>query len=825
MTGIQSLIFLAFGISIITVILFYLDKKILAKKNWSYWKRQTLFGILFGCLAIMGTEYGVSINGAVMNVRDAAPLCAGLFFGPGAGVIAGFIGGIERWFAVYWGAGAYTRLACTLGTIVAGLFGAFLKKYLFEGRIAGPLYSLGIGAIAEVFHMLMLYVTNMNDAVNAHGVMMTCGPIMIPMVAIATALPSFAIIVIEGQHFKLASHEREIAQNIGMGILISVLIALIATTSFQVTLQNRLSLQNANNAISQTLEDVQVSTNVAVEKGENAVSFLQEELKHRHIGNSGYLCATDREGNIVAYTNDIVIEEYGTASKRLERIEDVEEKTAMKVSFDGADYYFGYVTCQDYYIMALYPASESDFSKSVSIYVNGFLEVVVLTVVFLMIYILIRIVVVKNLNKINKDLAAITGGELNTVVDVRSSIEFASLSNDINTTVDTLKGYIEQAAAKVDEELRVAKSIQHSALPRVFPDDNRYELYASMLAAKDVGGDFYDFYPVGGDDKVAFLIADVSGKGIPAAMFMMSAKSVIKSIVEQGASPGVAFTKANEKLCADNSAEMFVTAWMGIMDLNTGHVIYTNAGHNPPVIKNADGSLEYLKCRPGFVLAGMEGMKYKDYELDLEEGQSIFLYTDGVTEATDLNNELFGEDRLLQAIADSGNMNMRYTCKLVKQHVDKFVGEAPQFDDITMLGIKRKTAEDRKGKLVVECNDESAEAVRNFFDKFCEENEIPFKAATKIMVMVDEIYSNILNYSGATIAIVTAEYGDGKVIMSYQDNGIYYDPLEKEDPDITLSAEERDIGGLGIFMVKKMAEDVKYTRIAGKNILDVVLNV
>ena len=825
MKGIQSLIFLAFGISIITVVLFYLDKRILAGKNWSYWKRQILFGIVFGCFAIMGTEFGVSINGAVMNVRDAAPLCAGLFFGPGAGVIAGFIGGIERWLAVYWGAGAYTRLACTLGTIVAGLFGAFLKKYLFEGRIAGPLYSLGIGAIAEVFHMLMLYVTNMNDAVNAHGVMMTCGPIMIPMVAIATALPSFAIIVIEGQHFKLASHEREIAQNIGMGILISVLIALIATTSFQVTLQNRLSLQNANNAISQTLEDVQVSTNVAVEKGENAVSFLQEELKHRHIGNSGYLCATDREGNIVAYTNDIVIEEYGTASKRLERIEDVEEKTAMKVSFDGADYYFGYVTCQDYYIMALYPASESDFSKSVSIYVNGFLEVVVLTVVFLMIYILIRIVVVKNLNKINKDLAAITGGELNTVVDVRSSIEFASLSNDINITVDTLKGYIEQAAAKVDEELRVAKSIQHSALPRVFPDDNRYELYASMLAAKDVGGDFYDFYPVGGDDKVAFLIADVSGKGIPAAMFMMSAKSVIKSIVEQGASPGVAFTKANEKLCADNSAEMFVTAWMGIMDLNTGHVIYTNAGHNPPVIKNADGSLEYLKCRPGFVLAGMEGMKYKDYELNLEEGQSIFLYTDGVTEATDLNNELFGEDRLLQAIADSGNMNMRYTCKLVKQHVDKFVGEAPQFDDITMLGIKRKTEEDRRGKLVLECNEESADKVRDFFDSFCEENDIPFKAATKIMVMVDEIYSNILNYSGATIAIVTAEYGDGKVIMSYQDNGIYYDPLEKEDPDITLSAEEREIGGLGIFMVKKMAEDVKYTRIAGKNILDVVLNV
>lgn len=186
---------------------------------------------------------------------------------------------------------------------------------------------------------------------------------------------------------------------------------------------------------------------------------------------------------------------------------------------------------------------------------------------------------------------------------------------------------------------------------------------------------------------------------------------------------------------------------------------------------------------------------------------------------------LFGEDRLIEAIKASGNMNMRYTCKLVKQKVDAFVGEAPQFDDITMLGIKRKTDEDRASKIVTNATHESVDEVTAFFDRFVEDHDVPMKAATKIMVMVDEIYSNIVNYSGATVAVVTAEYDVGKVIMSFQDNGVYYDPLAKEDPDVTLSAEDRKIGGLGIYMVKQMAQDVKYTRNQGKNILDVALDV
>ncbi len=824
--GVDKLFLAAILFSIVTVSLYALDRFKYENKEKKYWLRQIIYGLIFGALAVVGTEYGVSIEGAVMNIRDAAPLSAGLFFGAPAGIIAGLIGGIERWFAVYWGAGTYTRLACTLGTIFAGLFGAFVKKYILEDRKPGFIYGGMIGLVTEVVHMLLVYYTNAGEPVKAHAVTTLCAPVMIPLVAIAVAVPGFVITLIYKENLHPRDEEKRITQHIEVGLLIAVVLAFFVTNVMEYSIQNTIAVKSASDSINMTLDDVMKDIRQAdIKSNEEFEEFMAEDLYNWHIGATGYLVLLNKEGYAVTFTKGALLEEERDCSDVIGTMNDSGSKQCHKLTYDGYSYYCGYFRFGDYFVVAMYPCAEADFSMSLTTLLTALLEVVILAVVFMMIYILIKIIIVRNLDKINEDLAKISNGNLETVVRVRASSEFASLSDDINETVDTLKDYIAQAAAKVDEELKVAKNIQRSALPTVFPEDNRYELYANMLAAKDVGGDFYDFYHVGGEDKIAFLVADVSGKGIPAAMFMMSAKSVIKSMVETGASPGVAFTRANERLCADNSAEMFVTAWLGIMDLNTGHVVYANAGHNPPVVKNEDGTLEYLRSKPGFVLAGMEGIQYQDFELDLAEGQSIMLYTDGVTEATNLDNELFGEDRLIEAIKDSGNMNMRYTCKLVKEKVDAFVGEAPQFDDITMLGIKRKTDEDRAGKIILSAQRESVEEVTAFFDRFVEDHDIPMKAATKIMVMVDEIYSNIVNYSGATMAVVTAEYGLGKIIMSFQDNGIAYDPLAKEDPDITLSAEERKIGGLGIFMVKQMAEDIKYTRNQGMNILDIALDV
>lgn len=230
------------------------------------------------------------------------------------------------------------------------------------------------------------------------------------------------------------------------------------------------------------------------------------------------------------------------------------------------------------------------------------MEFVVFGMLFIVVYFLIKKLIVDNMVKINRSLAKITNGNLDTVVDVRTNEEFASLSDDINSTVLTLKRYIAEAAARIDKELEFAKAIQHSAIPMVFPPysaHGEFDIYATMDTAKEVGGDFYDFYFVG-ESKLGFLIADVSGKGIPAAMFMMTAKTLIKGYAESGKSVDEVFTIANAKLCESNEAGMFVTAWMGILDITTGLLEFANAGHNPPLVRHVDGTFEYLKSKSGF---------------------------------------------------------------------------------------------------------------------------------------------------------------------------------------------------------------------------------
>jgi serine phosphatase RsbU (regulator of sigma subunit) len=371
----------------------------------------------------------------------------------------------------------------------------------------------------------------------------------------------------------------------------------------------------------------------------------------------------------------------------------IEGKTATELYYadikDGKtdaseSYMYVFKFIEGYCIIAAMPVSEAVFMRDASIYTSIFMQVLVFAVLFVFIYILIKRVIINNIKKINDTLRQITEGDLNVVVDVRSNEEFSSLSDDINTTVSTLKKYIAEAAARIDKELEYAKQIQLSALPTNFPSSNDYGIFAQMIAAKEVGGDFYDFYKLS-DTTIAFLVADVSGKGIPAAMFMMTAKTIIKDLAERGLPVNEIFTKANEKLCENNESGMFVTAWMGILDITTGKMQFANAGHNPPLVKHVDKTFEYLKTRPGFVLAGIEGICYRTGELILQPGDRLFLYTDGVTEATNINNNLYGEERLQSFMNHNFDKEPKELLQSLKNNIDEFVGEAPQFDDITML--------------------------------------------------------------------------------------------------------------------------------------------
>lgn len=411
--------------------------------------------------------------------------------------------------------------------------------------------------------------------------------------------------------------------------------------------------------------------------------------RNRHIGENGSIIIAGEDWNIVS-------DRHGNEGKNLDVSGIYIDRATMSEDeyFDAVVYgeksLCRYIVSEGYYIVAAMPYTEAFFSRDVSVYVTVFMEFVVFGMLFIVVYFLIKKLIVDNMVKINRSLAKITSGNLDTVVDVRTNEEFASLSDDINSTVLTLKRYIAEAAARIDKELEFAKAIQHSAIPMVFPPypgHREFDIYATMDTAKEVGGDFYDFYFVG-ENKLGFLIADVSGKGIPAAMFMMTAKTLIKGYAESGKSVDEVFTIANAKLCESNEAGMFVTAWMGILDITTGLLEFANAGHNPPLVKHADGRFEFLKSKSGFILAGMEGMKYRRNELVLSPGDEIYLYTDGVTEATNAENALYGEERLANLLNTMHGLSGEALCRAVKADIDAFAGDAPQSDDITMLYLK-----------------------------------------------------------------------------------------------------------------------------------------
>ncbi len=243
---------------------------------------------------------------------------------------------------------------------------------------------------------------------------------------------------------------------------------------------------------------------------------------------------------------------------------------------------------------------------------------------------------------------------------------------------------------RIGAELALATRIQASALNRdfpAFPDRPEFDLYASMTPAKEVGGDLYDFF-MPDSNHLALVIGDVSGKGVPAALFMMVAMTLLHHVAMVESSPAKALQTVNDEICAKNPEQMFVTVWLGILEISTGKLVCANAGHEYPAVKQPDGSFDLYKDRHGFVVGGMEGVRYREYELNLQPGAKVFVYTDGVTEATDKNQTLFGNDRLTEALRSKENGSPEEILEAVHGTIQKFVGTAPQFDDLTMLCIR-----------------------------------------------------------------------------------------------------------------------------------------
>ena len=638
---------------------------------------KVLIGLIYGTCAILSTHLGIDYVNMLLNVRDLGPLIAGIFFDPISGLIAGFLGGIERYIVgEYFGIGEYTRVACGISTCLAGIIGACVR-YVINGRKIPVAYCFFVGAVMEVFHMYAIFITHRDDMMMAFKVVDACSLPMISFTAVGMALTAIIIYTYEYGFTDFFKHKKDedipIARKF-QSRLFFILVVLITINFLGVYfLQTESARQNAIYTLNQSEENIMIHY--------NSTGKVSDRIK---VGTDGFFCIYSEETGM--------IKQGAHAGETFSSVEMKFLKAQANRDMFTREYFGVESLCKVKRIdkvtllLVAAPIHEIYWFRDIEIYETAFSAILLFAVVYVLISLIVNLIVVSKLNRINETLVKITNGELDEVVDVKDSYEFKRLSDSINKTVDALKGYIEEAKHRIEEELEFARNIQMSALPTQFTFKGRdeFNLYAMMDAAKEVGGDFYDFFFVS-INKLALVVADVSGKGIPGALFMMRAKTAIRSYAATNTSLSDILFKVNNVLCEGNDADMFVTAWVGILDLSTGSIECANFGHEFPIVMRADGDYEIVKDVHTLPLATFENTKAKVYEIKLSIGDRIFLYTDGVPEATNKQNEQYGMDRLISVLNRNKACTTEELLKIVRKDVAQFAEGTEQFDDITLL--------------------------------------------------------------------------------------------------------------------------------------------
>ena len=870
-----------------------------------YWTKQILIGICFGAVAIFGTEFGIDVDGAVINVRDAAPITAGLFFGGPAGIIAGVIGGVERWFAVLWGAGEFTRVACSVATIAAGFYAALLNRFLFDKRKPSWPLALTVGMVAEVLHLLLIFLTNMGEPSHAFQVVQVCTVPMISCNGIAVALSG----LVDSWFRRRGDEERpakpEISQMIQAGMLVVVLVGFVASTAFNFAVHQNNTLYDTQDALKLEIADVEndildasndmlqsftmlaasqfhsaasasldslaefardfgieeisiidsdgiivvsndqslVGNDVRSRQGlddftskiaegdstevdsyvgdykpmaddrsewrkyayqriddgyimvgcdlynfmDNLRNNIKSAVLNRHIGRSGFLLVVDDNGTVIGTRRDIVLSDADvtaimTASKS------VSDGSLYRVTFGGTDYFGVKEVVEGLSVHAFMDATEAMRGRDLAVLVTSFIEVIVFATLFAAIYVIVKRLVVSSIWKVNGTLDQITSGDLDAKVNVRNSADFDSLSDYINRTVDALHDAIDAESARIERDLATAKAIQESALPSTFPpfpDIDSFDIYASMKAACEVGGDFYDFFLVD-DHTLGFLIADVSGKGIPASLFMMAAKSELATRMTSGMNLADAVRSANWSLCQGNDAGMFVTVWAATLDYKTGELTFVNAGHNPPLLRH-DGKWSWITDRCGLFLGTFETAKYRTKTIMLSPTDELLLYTDGVNEAFSVDEEEYGNDRLEAFVANHADMHPHILVDALRSDVQRWAKGAEQSDDITIMCLEYDVAPEITGTLTVNATNEGREELRYRLTRKLSHLQCPLEVQRIIDAALTTHFDDACRLAYASfeeVGTVQMSYVFGSdsrsVVVGLTDWGAPFDPAESD---------------------------------------------
>ncbi|MDH3547969.1 MAG: SpoIIE family protein phosphatase [Gammaproteobacteria bacterium] len=381
---------------------------------------------------------------------------------------------------------------------------------------------------------------------------------------------------------------------------------------------------------------------------------------------------------------------------------------------------------------------------------------------------------------------------------------------------------IKKHSERMEQELSVGHDIQMSMLPITFPEKPEFALHACLQPAREVGGDFYDFFFVD-DDKICLVVGDVSGKGVPAALFMAVTKTMLKTQAADDPSPASIVTRVNDDLSADNPASMFVTLFIAIVNTRTGEFCYTNAGHNPPYVLRGD-TTECLNQRHGPVLGAVEGVAFRESNSSLLKDDTLLVFTDGVTEAMNTDDQLYTEARLEELISGNTNKPDSLTQRIIDD-VEKYATGAEQADDITILAYRADAepvaAEVALLQLTIKSDLKEIERVNTEFGAFAAAQNVPPGATQKVCIVFDELLNNAISYGfdddeSHEIDIEVAFYKD-HLLIEVSDDGIPFNPFDRVGPDTTLSIEEREVGGLGVFLVTEMMDECQYQRHKNKN--------
>ena len=434
-----------------------------------------------------------------------------------------------------------------------------------------------------------------------------------------------------------------------------------------------------------------------------------------------------------------------------------------------------------------------------------------------------------------KDIAK---GNLNfNLPIIKSGDEVGRLANSFVYMKDALKEYIkdlkEATAVKerMESELKIAHDIQMSIVPKIFPpfpDQREFDIYALLEPAKEVGGDLYDFFFLD-KKRLCFVIGDVSGKGVPAALFMAVVKTLIKTVAHETGSPDKIMERVNKETSSGNDACMFVTVFCGILNIETGEVSYTNAGHNPPLIIHGKDRLDFLGLAKNTAIGINEDTAFKKEEVVLRPGDAIYMYTDGVTEAFNKNRELFSEERLKREVSLCMKDSARELAKKTLNVIRDFSKDVPQSDDITIMVLKYfsqdKEASDALGrKTVIIKNDiHELKTLRSLVSDFVRDNHLSKTIINDVNLVLEEIVSNIIFYGykdaqGHSITI-NFDLEEDELILRITDDARAFNPLQAPEPDINKPIEERKIGGLGIYLTRKFTDNIEYKRVNKENVL------